>query len=405
MNPILIIDKDMKKYYFLFTVFLGILFSCSKDERGQYPLDNTAPGEIKSPVVENIPGGAIISYVIPDDEDLLYVKAIYKLSNGTVMEQKASSYENKLKIEGMGRSGEQVIQLIAYDRSKNQSSAVEVMIHPLDAPIYDILNSISVRDDFGGINLTWENATEAEVVLMVFKTNQGNILTSAETFYTKAKLGKGNLRGYPSEETIFAIALRDRWGNTTDTVRGTYFPKPEVQLDRLQFRRWNPAGNTIPYMDLASQGWIIEKLWDNTTANPGYSFPLTATLPGSFTFDMGQTAKLSRFKLFHRNSEAQLYTGGNIKKFQVWGSEHPNVTADFNTWVKVGDYTSFKPSGLPLGQSTAEDVAYAAVAGEDFNVDIDVPNVRYLRFVIEETWGGNVSAQIMELKFFGEIKK
>lgn len=394
----------MKKYYFLFSLILSLLYSCSKEERGQYAMDGIAPGPIKSPSVENIAGGAIISYNIPNDEDLLYVKAIYKLDDGTVMEQKASSYENTLKVVGMGRSKEQVIQLIAYDRSKNQSKPVDVTIRPLDAPIYEILHSIEIRDDFGGINLVWENPGEAEVVLMVLTPNNENKLVNAETFYTKAKIGQGNLRGYPSVETEFAIALRDRWGNKTDTIKGTYYPLPEVELDRLLFRRWNPAGNSIPYMDLASQGWTIERLWNNTTADPGYSFPLTATLPASFTFDLGQTAKFSRFKLYHRSSASQLYSGGNIKKFQVWGSNHPNVTADFDTWVKVGDYTSFKPSGLPLGQSTAEDMTFAAVSGEDFNVDFEVPPVRYLRFVIEDTWGGNVAAQIMELKFFGEIK-
>jgi len=394
----------MKKYYLLSALFLGFLYSCSKDERGQYPLDGIAPGEIKSPTVENIAGGSIISYTIPNDEDLLYVKAIYKLDDGTVMEQKASAYENTLKVVGTGKSREQVVQLIAYDRSKNQSKSVEVTIHPLDAPIYDILRSVKVRNDFGGINLGWENPGEAEVVLMVLTPNTENKYVNAETFYTKAKAGQGNLRGYPSIETEFAIALRDRWGNKTDTIKGTYHPMPEVELNRSLFRRWNPAGNSIPYIDLASQGWTIEKLWNNTTADPGYSFPLTASLPASFTLDLGQTAKFSRFKLFHRSSVNQLYSGGNIKKFQVWGSTHPNVTADFATWVKIGDYTSFKPSGLPLGQTTAEDLAFAAVTGEDFNVDFDVPPVRYLRFVIEETWGGNVAAQIMELKFFGEIK-
>jgi len=392
----------MKKYYILFTLILPLLISCSKEERGQYSLDDIPPGEVRSPTVKNVSGGAIISYNIPEDEDLLYVKAIYTLDNGTVMEQKASAYENTLKVEGMGRSRQQTVQLIAYDRSKNESKPVTVNIHPLDAPIYDILNSVQVKDDFGGVNIAWKNPSEAEVVLMILTPDNLNNYISAETFYTKAKIGKGNLRGYPAEETIFAVALRDRWGNYTDTLSGTYFPKPEEQLDRLLFRRWNPTG--IPYMDLANQGWIIEKLWDNTTNNPGFSLPLTASLPASFTFDLGQTAKLSRFKLFHRGAD-QLYSGGNLKKFQVWGSAHPNVNEDFNTWVKIGDYDSFKPSGLPTGQTSAEDIAFAAVAGEDFNVAFEVPKIRYLRFVVQETWGGNVSAQVMEMRFFGEIQK
>ena len=395
---------NMKKVYLLTVVLLCLFYSCSKEEIGQYPVDGVAPGEIKTPEVRNIPGGAIISYIIPDDEDLLYVKVIYKLDNGTTMEQKASSYERSVKVEGLGRSREQTVQLIAYDRSNNSSNPVTVSIHPEDAAIYSILESIDTQADFGGIYLDWENPTEAEVVLMVFTENLDKRLVTAQNFYTRAQVGKGNVRGYPSQPTVFAVALRDRWGNLTDTVRVTYTPMPEVQLDRLKFRRWNPADNSIPYTDLVSQGWIIENMWDNNIGAKGFSFPLTTTLPANLTFDLGQTAKLSRFKLHHRADASQLYTGGNFKKFRVYGSATPGVSADFDTWTKIGEYQSIKPSGLPMGQISAEDLQYASTDGEDFNVDINAPPIRYLRFVVDETWGGNTAAQVMELKFFGEIK-
>lgn len=389
----------MKRYCFILTLVLGFL-ACGKDERGQYALNNIPPGAITSPQVQNIAGGAIISYTIPNDEDLLYVKAVYTLNNGTVMEQKASVYESSLKVTGMGRSREQTVQLIACDRSKNESAPVEVKIHPMDAPIYSIMESVKIRNDFGGILLNWENPDEAEVVLTVLTPNELNKLTAIENFYTKAKTGKGNLRGYPPVERVFGIVLRDRWGNHTDTLTGTYLPILEERLDKKKFAKWNPPG--IPYQELG--GWPISRMWDNLLGNPGFSWPLTATLPGSFTVDLGQTAKLSRFKVFQRATTEQLYTGGNVKKFQVWGSSHPNVNDDFATWVKLGDYHSYKPSGLPLGQYSAEDMAYAGVAGEDYNVGLDAPPVRYLRFVIEETWGGSRAMQIMELDFFGDIQ-
>jgi len=57
-----------------------------------------------------------------------------------------------------------------------------------------------------------------------------------------------------------------------------------------------------------------------------------------------------------------------------------------------------------MGQTTAEDLQYASTDGEDFSVEFSAPPVRYLRFVVEETWGGSTAAQAIELKFFGEIK-
>lgn len=392
----------MKKIYIILALLTGVFYGCSEEEKGQYPVDDTAPGTIKSPEVQNLPGAAIITYTVPNDEDLLYVKVVYTLDNGTQMEQKASVYENFIKLEGMGRSREQTVQLIAYDRSRNASPPVPVTIHPQDAPIYKILESAKVQASFGGVYLEWNNPLQAEVVISVLTPNAKNKLVIAENFYTKAKSGKGSVKGFPAVETVFAITLRDRWGNLTDTIRGSFLPKPESELDRTKFSRWAPPGNSIPYLFLS--GWGMENLWNGNIGGNGYSFPLTAVLPASFTFDMGQTAKLIRFKLHHRSDLNTLYAYGNYKKFQVWGSNHPNVNADFSTWVKIGEYKSVKPSGLPVGQTTEEDFQYAAVAGEEFMVDFAVPPVRYIRFVVEETWGGSVAAQAMELKFFGEIK-
>src|SRR5690606_9011 len=119
-----------------------LLSGCQKAERGQYPIDSEAPGTVALKEIENLPGGAVITYEIPSDEDLLYVKAVYQLDNGEIVEQKASAYTNKLKIEGIGRSRPLEVILTAGDRSQNESAPVSVTVHPKDAAIYDIRNSL-----------------------------------------------------------------------------------------------------------------------------------------------------------------------------------------------------------------------------------------------------------------------
>src|SRR5690606_11857953 len=143
--------KAMKKQ--LLILFLAIPFlGCYKDEeRGQYATDNTAPQPISGPSVENLPGAAVITYQIPDDDDLLYVKASYTLDNGEMVEQKASAYTNSLKIEGIGRSREVPVTLVAGDRSKNESTPVVITARPMDAHIYTDFQSLEEVPDFGGI--------------------------------------------------------------------------------------------------------------------------------------------------------------------------------------------------------------------------------------------------------------
>lgn len=391
----------MRKSIFLTTILLaGIFYACQEEERGQIPLDSVPPQQVTQISVENVAGGAVISYVIPEDEDLLYVKAIYNLDNGTTIEQKTSAYSNKIEIVGIGKSKKQFVKIITGDRSKNESKPLSVEIHPLDSPIYEIMNSIVVRNDFGGISLLWNNPQKADIVITVDTLNRDNKYVSAESIYTKATVGKANLRGYPPVERVFAVSIRDRWGNTTDTISGSYLPIFEVKLDRKKFARWSPPG--IPYQELAAS-WRIENIWDGlgSTVGNGYSWPLTAKMGDSWTMDLGQTAKLSRFTIFPRETTGQLYTGANIKSFELFGSPHRNVNEDESTWIYIGAYESIKPSGLPAGQFSDEDYAYA-VAGEEYPVDISIPAVRYLRFKINKTWGGANYMQLMEIEFFGQ---
>ena len=389
----------MKKSYVLLLLIPCLFYSCYKaDQIGQYPTDKTPPGEVKSPEVKNIPGGAIITYVIPDDEDLLYVKALYKLDNGQQMEQKASAYTNSLTIEGIGRSRDVEVTLIAGDRSKNESKPVKVIAHPFDSPIYAILQSIKTHDDFGGIRLDWDNPTQDAVVISVLTNNAAGEFTNTQNFYTETKTGNGNVRGYSNEQREFGWTVRDRWGNTTDTVRSSFLPYFEQEITGA-FARWNPPG--IPY-NAYSSSFSIEKIWDGDISTrylvttPGYPF--------SLTFDMGKLVKLSRLKQWQNDGDgAYLFTSQNVKKFQIWGSATPNVTDDFSTWTKIGEFESTKPSGSPFGQVTADDISYAR-AGEDYIVDLNAPPVRYIRYVIESTWSGDVHSTIAELKIFGEIQ-
>ena len=93
-----------------------------------------------------------------------------------------------------------------------------------------------------------------------------------------------------------------------------------------------------------------------------------------------------------------------LRLFEVWGSDTPNVTDSFDDWQLLGYFEVTKPSGLPVGQLTTEDVQYAAIDGIDFEVEYS-PYIRYLRFRSIETWGLNAGIQFMELTFWGYVQE
>ena len=388
------------KNFSLFLILVCFFFSSCKEEaeRGQYSLESVPPGEVKSPTVENLPGAAIISYIIPDDEDLLYVKATFTLDNGEVVEQKASAYASSLKIEGIGKSREVEVSLVAGDRSKNESKPITVKTHPLDAPIYTVFKTLKIGADFGGVKILWDNLSESEVVVTVTTPDAFGNLVLADNFYSKSKIGQGFIRGYPSVERLFAVSLRDRWGNVTDTIKQSYTPFYEERIQpKDKFRKWNPLG--IPYKEYAPS-YGIQKIWDDTPGTLSRYLYFVTTFPDSFTFDMGQTAIFSRFKVMLDASQG--FGGQNVMEFELWGAPTTDVSADFSKgWFKLGSYKFRRPTDF--GGSGLENTALLA-AGEDFPVDPNAPPVRYIRFVTKSTWGASQYATLAELQFWGQVK-
>jgi hypothetical protein len=62
---------------------------------------------------------------------------------------------------------------------------------------------------------------------------------------------------------------------------------------------------------------------------------------------------------------------------------------------------SIKPSGLPLGQVSAEDKAWAN-AGEEFINSPMNPKVRYIRIKCLKTWSNGDFLHVSELQFYGD---
>ena len=66
----------------IYSFFLLVLISsCAEDHIGQTPTDGTAPSTITAVEVESTPGGAKISYTIPKETDISYVKGVYYVNN------------------------------------------------------------------------------------------------------------------------------------------------------------------------------------------------------------------------------------------------------------------------------------------------------------------------------------
>src|SRR5690606_22916858 len=147
----------------------------------------------------------------------------------------------------------------------------------------------------------------------------------------------------------------------------------------------------------------IEKLFDGLYGR-GQQFR-TATgsgIPHHYSLDLGVKAKLSRLIVHQRgqvpNEESLLYVSGNLRYYEIWGSNNPDPSGSYDGWEKLLDCESIKPSGLPYGQVSNEDKEYAQ-QGEEYKFSIDSPPVRYIRVKSVQTWGNTDYSNSAEITF------
>ncbi len=399
----------MKKICILFSL-AWVLFSCSEDFKHE-PMGGTgssAPNPVKNARVEkNIPGGAIITYDIPDNVDIQYIKAVYKTSQGIEKDVKVSSYSNRLTIEGLGDTQERKVQLYAVNRQEKQSAPTELTINPLTPPVVIIRNSLTYSADFGGFVINFENEEKEEVAISVLVRDSVTAeFIPYDALYTSIPQGTFPVRGLPDKESDFAVFIRDRFDNASDTLFFTLTPWREDYLNKKLFRHlfligdvtWNNYSNGNPL------SWFDDVIGNSNWGHTAY--PLE--FPHRYTLDLGVNVRLSRFKLWQRPGDDVLYQHGAPKYYKVYGrADDPgsgNDSDPMQGWTLLMECNSFKPSGLPLGQNSSEDQEFAA-KGEEFSFPRTIPEVRYIRFEMLESWSGMKCSVVSEVAFWGEVLK
>ncbi|OJV40815.1 MAG: hypothetical protein BGO29_14680 [Bacteroidales bacterium 36-12] len=381
-----------------------IVAGCTEDTIA--PLENnmTPPGKVTNITVESLPGAAKLTYSLPSDQDLLYVKAVYPIQNGK-REIKSSYYTNSMIVDGFADTNEHEVILYAVNRSEVASEPVTVKIQPKENPIWDVFRSLQILPDFAGVKVIAENPYSANVVIEVIKQDErGKWEPFYPYVYSSAKSISQTTRGLDTIPYQFGVTVRDNFINYTDTLYTTVTPYYEMLLDKSLFKTYKLPGDAL--IQTVTAGMPL--MWDGET----YHFAsrmltdMVDQKPQFVTIDMGQLAKLSRIKIwnyseFMSDGNHQFYYRGQLRFFEIWGSDNPNQDGSWDNWIKLGTFENIKPSGLPYGQNSNEDWE-TAIAGFDYNFDTNVQKVRYLRIKCLENWMGTTWFEILEISVYGD---
>lgn len=411
----------MKKIlYYLYFLIPFVYLGCKEQGRIDQIDDSIpAPKAVSIKEVKSTPGGAVIKYNIPNDDNLLGVKVVYT-RNGILSESKSSRYVDSLVVEGFGNTDSQEVKLYSVGINGKLSEGVSTTINPLTPPVQSV--KFDLESSFGGVIVSIkENYSNADlaIVLMADTANTSQ-WSDLQTFHTQSASMKFARRGLDPKPNKFAAYLRDRWGNFSDTIFETLTPIEEVKLPKTNFR--NAALPTDYFVTAeGSHAYRLEQLWLGPEAADGnfYATSHSGPMPQWFTIDLGHKMSISRIQKWPR-SEYELYTSVAPRVFQVWGSSNPNPDGSWDdSWQLLGEFEQFKPSGYgegrEVGPVTDEDRDYWYNRTEFELIPTEqAPNpyqtVTHLRFKVLSTFGtygteATMSQVIIgELTFWGQLK-
>lgn len=384
----------LKIFYLMILVFLA---GCQEKENGPLVTFEGVPGPLGTITVENLPGAAKISYKLPDDQDLLYVEAEYKTSQGEPKSAKSSVYKNFIMLEGFGDSRDYEVDLYTVNRSEERSGPYTVKIHPDTAPVHLAFETLEVAKTFGGVAISLKNELEREYIIHTLYKDSVGEWVEADRHYSSIKDLSYSVRGFEPKPVEFAFYMSDKWKNKSERIEKTITPLYEEEVDKSL---WKNA-------ELLDDFYVprygpLSRLWDGPDGS--YFFQDSRSdervMPNWITIDMGQPYILGRMKVNQVNhSNTWRYGSCSPRKFEVWGSNTP--TTDWAAWDKLGTFESIKPSGLPVGQLSDDDLRVNK-EGENFDFSPTEKSYRYIRFKTLETWGGTEYMCALELTLWGQ---
>ena len=391
----------MKKLLLL-TILIFAVNSCSKQDDG----DTTPPSVLTIDSVTPTNGGGIISYTLPNDDDILYVRAEYTNSNGVDVSRASSSYNNSIEIDGLNQTTALTITLYVVDQNYNQSAPIYVELVPLDSFIYLVQESIEVNTDLGGFRITWENI-QSKTVYVFVNINNGTeeeirILSSNNSSESIA------VRGLPSEEITISTRIEDFDENsTTLEEKGTLTPLFEQVIDKSTWTLVaSQSVNGNAWEGASANFW--DDVIDTTNNNSDNSYFMiwrdlnggSLDWPLDLVIDLNKNVKITRFTVWQRafwyNGPSDIpyyFQEENMKSFNLYASN------DAQVWEELGQFDIGDPrdSEGNIPQSALD----SAANGHEFELDEVSESFRYLKFRVTSNYGSEAYVNGSEITMYG----
>ena len=381
-------------------LLISIVVSCESEDKK----DTTPPGELTITSTEATYGGAIISYTLPNDDDILYVRADYTNGKGEAVFRTVSKHVNQIEVSGFVVEEDVTVSLTVVDENQNKSKAVEHEIRPLQSFIYLVQESIEIVPDLGGVQVSWENIEEKTVFIYLHIADGDE----EETRILSSSNATENIfvRGLEAKELGFSTKVEDFDGNITSLIEeGYYTPLFEEKINK---DTWALVSN-LSIDGNAYEGATVN-FWDDVVdtfeTNSDNSYFIinrndnggVLRWPLDIVIDLNKKVKINRFKVWQRafwyngpGDQPYYYQSENLRSFDLF------VSMDKSEWALLGSFQIEEPTNGDISQALLDE----AVAGHNFNLDEISPEFRYLKFSITSNFGSDSFCHGSEISLFG----
>ena len=391
-----------RNFLSLFLITFLVLLGCNENENQ----DSTPPGSLTIESVTPTNGGGILTYSLPNDSDILFVRAEYTNSLGNDVYRVSSSHNNSIEIDGLNQNTPISVRLFVIDENENISEPTDVEFTPLPSFIYLVQESISISPTLGGVNIEWENIAEKTVYVHLHIVNAGEeeirILSSDKEFENIS------VRGLESVEMTFLTKVEDFDGNITDLEeKATISPLFEEMIDKSTW-------TLMSQLSVDGNAWEGEtdNFWDDivdtaeTNADNSYFIIWrdanggVLNWPLDIVINLNKNVKIHRLKVWQRafwyNGPTGIpyyYQEENIRSFDLYASENSQ------DWTLLGQYDIGDPSDQD--GNIPQDFIDAAANGHDFDLEGVSDKFRYLKFSITSNFGSDTYVHGSEITLWG----
>src|SRR5690606_18266106 len=311
------------------------------------------------------------------------------------------------------REGTYSFMIHTYDEEGNKSIPIEILGTVYGDSYRSMLTNRLLKStyyDGEDLKLNWGPVGGSEVGIRLTWTDSNGTsrTTNVDTSQTETVLPKFDIEkplSYSTTHKPDSLAIDVFQAAAVETVID-----PEVLIPKATW-----VSKTMPGdMDI-NGSYPLSNLWDDNMTNFMHSADPIA-LPGTFTWDLGPKAKLSRMKLWPRNNNDDRWTRGHPRVFEIYGSVNPGPDGNLDdSWTLLGRFECIQPSGNgiadPWQAPTNEDIAlsdvgleFEFVPGDSFD-----PNatVRYVRFRSLEHFNPTQPPRILlaEISLWGTLVK